>query len=187
MVIRESHQLINQDSTQEVWKKVYHNPIYEVSNLGNIRSYYGKNGVIKATPKLLNPGFDRDGYRKIILYGDGKRTHCKVAKLVAEAFLGKRPEGLVICHIDGNESNDCVSNLEYKTQKENIADKKRHGTFLEGARHHLAKLTEEQVKEIYLSTDSVANLADRHKISRSQICAIRGGREWASVTKQLKN
>lgn len=39
--------------------------------------------------------------------------------LVAETFLGVRPEGQVIDHIDGDKSNNHLSNLRYTTVAEN--------------------------------------------------------------------
>jgi len=37
-----------------------------------------------------------------------------------EHFVGPRPEGLVIDHIDRDRLNNIVSNLRYVTQKENM-------------------------------------------------------------------
>lgn len=48
------------------------------------------------------------------------RTMIKVHKIVALTYLGERPEGLVIDHINGlNQDNSC-DNLQYITHKENI-------------------------------------------------------------------
>lgn len=43
-----------------------------------------------------------------------------VHDLVAETFIGPRPEGFDIDHIDGNRSNNHYTNLEYVTRKENV-------------------------------------------------------------------
>lgn len=43
-----------------------------------------------------------------------------VHSLVAQAFLGDRPKGMVIDHIDGNRFNNHYTNLRYCTQKENM-------------------------------------------------------------------
>ena len=43
----------------------------------------------------------------------------RIHVLVAELFLGDRPDGMQIDHIDGDKSNNCLENLEYVTPKEN--------------------------------------------------------------------
>ena len=48
-----------------------------------------------------------------------QRKTIYIHTLVAETFIGVRPEGQVIDHIDGNKSNNDVSNLRYTTVAEN--------------------------------------------------------------------
>lgn len=43
----------------------------------------------------------------------------KVHVLMMASFVGPRPEGQVINHIDGNKHNNRLDNLEYCTNKEN--------------------------------------------------------------------
>lgn len=60
-----------------------------------------------------------DGYNVVNLYRDGKYHHCRVARLVAEAFI-PNPQGLpVVNHIDHSRTNDNVTNLEWCTEAEN--------------------------------------------------------------------
>lgn len=47
--------------------------------------------------------------------------------LVAEVFIGPRPEGLDVCHNDGDKSNNRASNLRYDTHSENQKDEVRAG------------------------------------------------------------
>lgn len=61
-------------------------------------------------------------------HGREKQTTVKVHVAVALAFLGPRPEGLDIRHLDGDPTNAHASNLAYGTKLENEADKWRHGT-----------------------------------------------------------
>lgn len=58
----------------------------------------------------------------------------KIHRLVANSFLGPRPAGLDTLHIDGDKTNNAVTNLRYGTRSENELDKVRHGTH-----HHSAK------------------------------------------------
>lgn len=45
-----------------------------------------------------------------------------VHKLVAECFIGPRPNGFVIDHIDRNKLNNSVSNLRYVSVSTNTAN-----------------------------------------------------------------
>ena len=79
-------------------------------------------------PRRLKPGKDTDGYRHVSLYKDGKRYTRKNSYLVLITHVGPRPEGMQVCHGDGNRSNDKLENLRWDTHKNNEADKKLHGT-----------------------------------------------------------
>jgi len=96
---------------------------YEISNFGNCRkklkngNYITINGSLQSTPasKTIK-------YRYFQLQRDGKRTNYLFHHLVAYQFIGDRPEGLVIDHIDRNPLNNHISNLRYITQKENTCN-----------------------------------------------------------------
>jgi hypothetical protein len=87
---------------------------YEISNLGNVRRKMKKGNYKNITGSIMNRG-----YRYIQLQRNGKRINHLVHQMVAEKFIGIRPEGLVIDHIDRNKLNNNVSNLRYVTQKVN--------------------------------------------------------------------
>jgi len=96
----------------EIWKDVVgYEGVYEVSDHGRVRRV--------RTGLVLSPGRDKKGYTNVGLCVDGKPIRVKVHHLVMEAFVGKRPNGLVINHIDENPRNNHVSNLEYVTQSYN--------------------------------------------------------------------
>ncbi len=116
------------------WRPIKDFPKYQVSRGGVIRSFHetltpqhGPRG------RVLKGGHDKDGYRRFTLVrSDGKVRSVKLAQIVADTFIGPKPKGLVICHEDGNIENNSAKNLQYKTQKENIHDKYRHGTLNPG-------------------------------------------------------
>ncbi len=58
--------------------------------------------------------------------GESVRRHRKVHHLVAAAFIGPRPEGMVICHNNGDPLDNRVENLRYDTQAANIEDMYAH-------------------------------------------------------------
>lgn len=96
-------------------------PDYRVTAEGQVWS-------TKRGGRWLRPSTDRRGYRRVTLSADGKVTTRTVHSLVAEAFIGPRPDGLEIRHLDGDPSNNAASNLAYGTHAENMQDKVRHGT-----------------------------------------------------------
>jgi hypothetical protein len=85
---------------------------YEVSNLGNIRN-------IK-TNRILKQRCQSKGYSQVNLQLN-KVQHTELTHaLVAEAWLGERPNGNQIDHIDRNRENNVVDNLRYVTPYENM-------------------------------------------------------------------
>lgn len=113
----------------EEWKEIEgFDGRYSISNLGNIRQnklqYKGLNGITyNYEEKILEPITWQSRYLRIDLINNKKnkkyRLNTYIHKLVAEYFIGERPEGYVIDHIDGNYLNNRVDNLRYVTQKEN--------------------------------------------------------------------
>ena len=97
----------------EVFKPIADAPDYFVSNEGRVKSLKG------ATERILKQGNQR-GYKFVVLMVDGKRLCRKVHQLVLAAFQGPRPDGFVCIHADSDRSNNCLSNLRYGTQSENI-------------------------------------------------------------------
>jgi NUMOD4 motif/HNH endonuclease/NUMOD1 domain len=96
--------------------------LYQVSNLGNIKSlaksYKDANGNYKTVSEyVLFRRRNKSGYLTVVLWKDDTRREFLVHKLVASAFL-ERVEGLYeINHIDGNITNNDVSNLEWCDKK----------------------------------------------------------------------
>lgn len=94
----------------------------------------------------------------------------RVHHLVAEVFLGKRPEGYVINHKDGNKKNNVLSNLEYVSQQDNIKHAVKN--FLHKPKFLTTMLNEEEVKDRYNSGISAAKLADTYSVSVRTIYRI---------------
>lgn len=65
-----------------------------------------------------------------------------------EAFVGPRPIGSLIRHLDGDHTNNRPFNLAYGTQIENMADALDHGTILVGSEAPNAAFSDEQVRYI---------------------------------------
>jgi len=93
---------------------------YEVSDDGQVRSAI--HGRFKGSKPgtILRQVLDEKGYLRVNLYFNAKGSPARVHRIVAEAFLGERPKGMTVNHIDGNKINNSVENLEYLSNKENI-------------------------------------------------------------------
>lgn len=167
----------------EQWQLIPSAPHYEASSLGNVRSWKSRNGRgLAKAPRLLAPHMDRDGYRTVMIRTPSKDGPRKVCVLVAEAFHGPRPIGAVVRHLNGRNENDSVENLLWGTQKENVADARKHGTLTRGERIGISKLTAQSVIEIRRSQMSVASLAAQFGVSLSTIYHVIRGETWAHVS-----
>lgn len=113
----------------EEWRPVPDFPDYLVSDQGRVASlkkWQGQDG-----PRLLRSYAASFGYPCVHLYGAGgarNRTARSIHSLVAEAFIGPRPPGQEVRHLDGDPKNCRLDNLAYGTKEENEQDKFRHGT-----------------------------------------------------------
>ena len=58
---------------------------------------------------------------------DGKQVALYSHQLVALAWIGPRPDGMHVCHWDGDPQNNNVENLRYDTPSGNAMDTIRHG------------------------------------------------------------
>lgn len=156
----------------EIWRPT-HNPSYEVSNLGRVRSWTkpgGKNGRTRATePKVLRGSPTPFGYRMVVMYPEvrGYLVH----GLVAAAFLGPRPPGCHVMHLDDDPTNNAASNLRYGTPRENMRQ------CLSRDRQKRRRLTNTQVRDIraYLETQRTTSPARRlHAGTAARVAAEYG-------------
>lgn len=145
----------------EIWKTVPYAPLYQVSNLGNVRSLtrtFQRNGHKVTWPgRTINPWKcwhnGRPLRAKVSLRADGRTIQKFLHHLVLETFVGPRPEGLQGCHNDGNPFNNALSNLRWDSMQANIDDMAFHGTRKNppthwGESHHNATISDADVAYI---------------------------------------
>lgn len=99
-------------SKNEQWRSIKEFDNYLVSNKGRIMN--GKTG------KILKPADNGHGYEIVDLYQNGKRKKLRVHRLVAQAFIDNPNNLETINHIDENKHNNCVENLEWMSNGDNI-------------------------------------------------------------------
>lgn len=106
----------------EIWKPVIlldigesYEGLYEVSNLGRVRSLHRKEIIVMAQQISCN------GYYRVQLWKDGAMKYCRVHRLVGFAFLADSYfEGAVIDHVNTIKTDNRAENLRWVTQKENL-------------------------------------------------------------------
>ncbi len=189
----------------EIWRPVAEFQGYEVSTLGQVRSYWRKSGkavsvspksgrkhgtwtyVLSDIPTLLKPLSDKDGY----LYvrpsgGNGKYYSRRIHRLQAFAFIpNDRPLiATKINHKNNVHDDNRVPNLEWCTEKENREHAIAIGVWPKGVKHGMTKLTEDDVRAIrrrIASGESNAVIGGSYGITGAAIYRIRKGLVWKEV------
>ena len=174
----------------EKWAKIP-NSNYSVSNLGAVRfdgfnkEYVDRRGYKTRhsfRPRLLKISHPKDHhYASAHITIEGKRAQKAIHTLVLEAFVGLCPKGMCARHLDGDKTNNALSNLRWGTYKQNSEDKRKHGTHVEGEACLYAKLTSEQVlkiRERVKNGEVQRKLAKEYRVGPNQISRIVRGLRW---------
>ncbi len=116
----------------EIWKEIPDtNGFYSASNLGRIKSNdriitttHNKPRQLFIKGKILSQGNSISKsnvkYKKVVLVLDLIAKTNSVHRLVAKTFISNPENKPSINHIDGDGSNNCIDNLEWCTQSENL-------------------------------------------------------------------
>lgn len=135
----------------EEWLPIPGFPGYEVSDLGNVRSWLlpGRTENRRVEPKLLKPGRNTSGYPVVGLHGRTVQVHAAVLA----AFIGPRPDGYVTRHLNGVKTDARLSNLVYGTPSENMQDQLRLGEHYWASRSVCARGHEYTPENTYVRRD----------------------------------
>lgn len=100
----------------EEWKEVLgFDVLYEVSNLGRVRTRYSKEKGYTKEYRFVEPTDNGKGYMRFNWKLNGRSKTVYLHRLVAEYFIFN-PEGLTeVNHKDENKSNNSADNLEWCT------------------------------------------------------------------------
>lgn len=179
------------DSVVEEWRPVPGFEGYEASTLGRIRSVprsveytsrWGTKSNRQLAGKILKTFPHGGGYRLVTPCIGGKHVQATAHAMVAAAFLGERPEGMDVNHIDGDKANNVPSNLEYVTRKDNMRHARETGLWdNRGEKNGQAKATEAQIRQAHAlmcAGASIAKVVEIVGLTRAQIRHIRAGDKW---------
>ena len=110
---------------EEIWKDILgYEGIYQVSNLGNVKSLdrdyiAGSGSIIHRNEHFIKPSKNTKGYLIVRLFKNGKSRTMLVHRLVAEAFIPNPDNKPQVDHINGDKKLNVVSNLRWATNEEN--------------------------------------------------------------------
>ena len=102
----------------EIWKDVVgYEGYYMVSSFGRVvslsRNIKFFNTIKKKDAKLMSNVSKPDQYNSVVLKVDGKKHCVRVHRLVATAFLCNPNNYRCVDHIDGDKTNNYISNLRW--------------------------------------------------------------------------
>jgi len=150
---------------------------YSVSTFGEVRANWSdipqRNSATRIRVEktaMLKPYLHTNGYWRISL---GRNNRYYVHRLVAAAFL-ENPDGKpFVDHIDGDRTNNYLSNLRWVTGKENVRyGGERHGftaqiAAAKAAAFHYKNV--EEYKKLLAAGLSLREIARRYNTSHSAI------------------
>lgn len=181
---------------KEEWRDIPgYEGLYQVSNLGNVRSmsrvqrnkklgttYFrqqrGRQRILRKNKRL--------GYIYVDLWNISGRTH-RVHRLVAKAFLTPDKSRPDVNHKNGDKTDNRLENLEWCTKSENAQHAIETGLRKNqyGQESNLAKLKEHEVLNIISDYESgmgtQKQIGLKYGISQSHVSLILKGKSWQHI------
>lgn len=163
----------------EIWRDIAgYEGLYQVSNIGRVRSSYKGGRVLKLQP-------NHNGYLTVRLCRNNKGKTHRVHRLVAEAFIDNPDDKPEVNHVDGIKTDNRVENLEWCTSFENMRHAYATGlqSAPQGKDSPVAKLIDEQVRYIRENPDGLTQreLAGKFGVNQVTISRVQLGKAYRNA------
>lgn len=146
----------------EKWVPIKGLSNYEVSDKGRVKN--------SKTGRIMKSNKNSRGYEVICLRHNNTQVTKRVHRLVADNFYDGDHEGFDVNHIDGNKTNNNLSNLEFCTRSENLNHAFKTGL----------KIPSRQIKVRVIETgevyDSIRECGRTIGCDQSMICQCLSGK-----------
>lgn len=130
--------------------------------------------VLNKDKEKLKPWDDGRGYYVVDITTDkGESVRMKIHNGVAETFHGKRPKNAIVQHKDGNKHNNSPKNIEYLSQKENVA----HAQELIKGKEYLNPKKIEKINTM-LKTMGIKEVSEKLDIAYHIVRDIKNGKTY---------
>lgn len=160
-----------------------HEGLYDVSDLGRVRSFHAGRGKGKRGGLLRPAPTGVYAHLCVVLCQGGEAKTRLVHQLVLEAFVGPRPEGLEALHGPGGALDNRLRNLSWDTRQKNQGrDRVRDGTSNRGERQWQSKLTEADVIECrrrYADGERLTVLVSEYGTTTGGMSTAISGKTWS--------
>lgn len=137
-----------------------------------IKGYEGKYAICKNGDvvnlrfnKKLKPQFNYSGYLHVVLYKNRQARTFSLHRLVANTYIPNYLNKPQVNHIDGNKTNNNVSNLEWVTASEN----QKHAYKFLNKKRRFKRLINNITGQIYESVEEAAIL---NNVKRTTLSAM---------------
>ena len=158
--------------TIEEWKDIQgYEGHYQISNQGRVKSLarmrLSKGGSIAPLrERIMCLKKSKTGYLLIGLRKDDVKLFTSIHRLVALHFIENAEEKLTVNHIDGDKENNCYTNLEWSSHKENTVHAFETGLAKRRGNEKYSLEFKKSIQDYYIeSSCSIVELAEKFNIS----------------------